>query len=76
MEKVQEIKTYKDLLIWQRGIQLCKEIYALAAHFPDDEKFGSILQMKRASVSIPSNISEQYKMLNALIKSIKEKINA
>lgn len=55
-----EIKSYKDLLIWQKGISLVKEIYLLTETLPGDEKFGLISQLRRASVSIPSNIAEGY----------------
>jgi four helix bundle protein len=49
---------FKDLLVWRKGIQLVKEIYKLTNSFPADEKFGLISQMRRAAVSIPSNIAE------------------
>jgi four helix bundle protein len=49
---------YKDLLVWQKGIALVKQVYALTRTFPDDEKFGLVAQMRRAAVSIPSNIAE------------------
>ena len=52
------IKTYKELIVWQKAIDLVKEIYKLTTHFPADEKFGLTTQIKRASVSIPSNIAE------------------
>ncbi len=51
-------KGYKDLLVWQRAIELVKEVYRLTKAFPSDEKFGLISQMRRAAVSIPSNIAE------------------
>ena len=51
-------KGYKDLLVWQKGIELVKETYKLTKSFPNDEKFGSVSQMRRAAVSIPSNIAE------------------
>ena len=54
------IKTFRDLKIWQKGMELCKLIYNLTKEFPDDEKFGLISQMRRGSVSIPSNIAEGY----------------
>ena len=54
------IKTFRDLKIWQKGMELCKLIYSLTKEFPDDEKFGLISQMRRGSVSIPSNIAEGY----------------
>lgn len=53
-----EIKTYKDLLIWQKGIQIVKEIYLICNDFPKDELYGLQSQIKRSSVSIPSNIAE------------------
>ncbi len=51
-------KSYKDLLVWQKGIALVKKIYLLTRVFPHDEKFGLVAQMRRAAVSIPSNIAE------------------
>jgi four helix bundle protein len=51
-------KSFKDLLVWQRGIQLVKDVYLLTKTFPADEKFGLVSQMRRAAVSIPSNIAE------------------
>jgi four helix bundle protein len=49
---------YKELLVWQKGIVLAKEVYALTALFPADERFGLTSQMRRAAVSVPSNIAE------------------
>jgi four helix bundle protein len=49
---------YKDLLVWRKGIELVKEIYKLTKPFPADERFGLVSQMRRAAVSIPSNIGE------------------
>jgi four helix bundle protein len=49
---------YRDLLVWQKGIALVKEVYVLTRGFPDDERFGLVSQMRRAAVSIPSNIAE------------------
>jgi four helix bundle protein len=51
-------KGYKDLLVWQKGMALVKQIYKLTGIFPSEEKFGLISQMRRAAVSIPSNIAE------------------
>jgi four helix bundle protein len=51
-------QSYRDLLVWQKGIALAKMIYKLTAEFPSEEKFGLISQMRRASVSVPSNIAE------------------
>ncbi|HEX8144024.1 MAG TPA: four helix bundle protein [Pyrinomonadaceae bacterium] len=55
-----EIKTggYKDLLVWQKGIALVKEVYQITGAFPIDERFGLVSQMRRAAVSIPSNLAE------------------
>jgi four helix bundle protein len=49
---------YKDLLVWQKAIALAKIIYRITRNFPVAEKFGLIAQMRRAAVSIPSNIAE------------------
>lgn len=54
------IKTFRDLKVWQKGMELCKLIYTLTKDFPDDEKFGLTSQMRRGSVSVPSNIAEGY----------------
>jgi four helix bundle protein len=51
-------RSYKDLLVWQKGIALAKLVYGLTRSFPSEEKFGIIGQMRRAAVSIPSNIAE------------------
>jgi four helix bundle protein len=52
------VKNYRDLIVWRRGIKLAKEIYQLTGKFPQQEMFGLTNQMRRASVSIPSNIAE------------------
>lgn len=46
------------MLVWQKGITLVKKIYQLTQTFPDAERFGLVSQMRRAAVSIPSNIAE------------------
>jgi four helix bundle protein len=51
-------QNYKDLVVWQKGIALAKAIYQLTSRFPSEEKFGLVSQMRRAAVSIPSNIAE------------------
>ncbi|MGK0286095.1 MAG: four helix bundle protein [Salibacteraceae bacterium] len=50
--------THKDLEVWKRSIDLVVSIYDLTKVFPDGEKYGLTSQMRRAAVSIPSNISE------------------
>jgi four helix bundle protein len=52
------IESYKDLIVWQKSIALVTEVYKLTKQFPEDEKYGLISQMRRAAVSIPSNIAE------------------
>ena len=54
------IVSYKDLIVWQRSIELVKEIYRLTKVFPKDELYGIVSQMRRAVVSIPSNIAEGF----------------
>jgi four helix bundle protein len=49
---------HKDLEAWKEGIGLVIEVYKITKVFPDTEKFGMISQMRRAAVSIPSNIAE------------------
>ena len=52
------IRTYKDLEVWQQGIELAVEVYEYTDGFPSFERFGISSQMCRAAVSIPSNIAE------------------
>lgn len=54
------INSYRDLTVWQKSIELVTEIYSLTKDFPKSELFGIINQMRRAAVSIPSNIAEGY----------------
>ena len=49
---------YRDLIVWQKAMDLVVEIYRLSQTFPNSEKFGLAAQMQRAAVSIPSNIAE------------------
>jgi len=58
MTREGEINSYRDLLVWQKSMVLAKQIYLLTRAFPDDERFGLITQMRRAAVSVPSNIAE------------------
>ena len=53
-----EIKSYRDLDVWQLGMDLVVECYAVTRRFPADERFGLTSQMRRAAVSIPSNVAE------------------
>lgn len=54
------IKTFRDLIVWQKGMALAKEVYKATSVMPDAERFGLTAQMRRAAVSIPSNIAEGY----------------
>ncbi len=52
------MKNFKQLKIWQTGIEIVKLTYQLTRLFPNEEKFGLVSQMNRAAVSIPANIAE------------------
>jgi four helix bundle protein len=51
-------KHYKELLVWQKGMTLAKLVYKLTMRFPADERYGLVSQLRRAAVSVPSNIAE------------------
>ena len=50
--------THKDLIVWQKGIELVKSVYQHTQSFPKEELYGLTSQMRRCAVSIPSNIAE------------------
>lgn len=52
------MKTHKDLDVYKNAIDFVSEVYKLTSHFPKDEIYGLTSQMRRAAVSIPSNIAE------------------
>lgn len=54
------MKTYRDLLVWQKAITFVTEVYNIAREFPQEELYGLTSQIKRSAVSIPSNIAEGY----------------
>jgi four helix bundle protein len=54
------MNSYRDLIVWQKAMVLVTLVYKLSKKFPEDEKFGLTSQIKRSSVSIPSNIAEGY----------------
>lgn len=58
MNELSRASSYRDLMVWQKGITLVKLVYRLTQSFPGEEKFGLVSQMRRAAVSIPSNIAE------------------
>jgi four helix bundle protein len=55
-----KIRNFKDLKIWQRGVELVKLIYQITSNFPSVEKYGIVSQMRRAVLSVPSNIAEGF----------------
>jgi len=54
------MKNYRDLIVWQKALRLVTEIYRHTKSFPKDEIYGLTSQIRRSSVSIPSNIAEGY----------------
>jgi four helix bundle protein len=56
-----KIKTYRDLNIWNTGIEIVKDTYKLTENFPKKEMYGLISQMRRSAVSIPSNVAEGFR---------------
>jgi len=60
MNQESRIRTFTDLHSWQEGHKLVVAVYELTRKFPEDEKFGLVSQMRRAAVSITSNIAEGF----------------
>jgi len=56
-----KIQSFKDLRIWQKGIEIVEDIYRMTRNYPKEELYGLSSQMRRASISIPSNIAEGFK---------------
>ena len=54
------LKSYRELIVWQKAYHLVLEIYRITKEYPKSETFGLAQQMRRAAVSIPSNIAEGY----------------
>ena len=54
------LKNYKELKVWQKAYRLCLEIYRVTRNFPREEIYGLTSQIRRAAVSVPSNIAEGY----------------
>jgi four helix bundle protein len=53
-----KIVSFRDLIVWQKGLEIAKDIYKITSSFPKDEIFGLTSQMRRSAVSISSNIAE------------------
>ena len=60
MAEVMEIKTYRDIFVWQKAMDLVTAVYAITKDFPKEELYGLTAQVRRSAVSIPSNIAEGY----------------
>jgi four helix bundle protein len=58
------IQSFRDLVVWQRSIQTAVAVYRLTQNFPREETYGLTSQMRRAAVSIPSNIAEGHGRLS------------
>jgi four helix bundle protein len=54
------LKSYKDLSVWQKAYQLCKDIYKATKQFPSEEKYELSSQIRKSAISVPSNIAEGY----------------
>jgi four helix bundle protein len=52
------VKSYRDLIVWRKSLTLVCNVYRMTSQFPRDERFGLTAQLRRAAVSIPSNIAE------------------
>ncbi len=59
-EQPERVRHYSDLHIWQRSYKVVLRMYRLTQAFPDHERFGLVAQIRRAAVSVPSNIAEGY----------------
>ncbi len=55
-----QIKSFRDLVVWQKAMSLVERVYAITKQFPADERYALTSQLKRAAVSVPSNIAEGY----------------
>jgi len=54
------MSTFRDLLIWQKAMALVTKVYKITKTFPKEELFGLTSQIRRSSISVPSNIAEGY----------------
>ena len=65
------LKNFKELKVWQKAYSLCVEIYKITQNFPNVEKYGLCSQMRRSSVSIPSNIARNNFVQHTLYEVIR-----
>lgn len=54
------MRNYRDLLVWQKAMNFVNEIYYHTKSFPDEERYGLTLQLRKCSISLPSNMAEGY----------------
>ncbi len=59
-ERDMKVKDYRDLRVWQKGIEIVDKVYAMTDRFPKDELYGLTGQIRRSAISIPSNIAEGF----------------
>ena len=55
-----EIKSYRDLVVWQKSMELVTTVYTITKEFPKEELYALTSQIRRSAVSVPSNIAEGY----------------
>ena len=60
LNMVEKIRNFRDLDVWKKGMEIVKDVYVASSTFPKQELYGLSSQMKRSSVSIPSNIAEGF----------------
>lgn len=61
-----KIKSFKQLKIWQKGVEIVKDTYHLTKQFPKEELYGLTSQIKRSAISIPANVAEGFKRYHPL----------
>jgi len=64
METLASVQSYRDLVAWQKAMELAAAIYKLTSHLPEAERFGLIGQMRRAAVSVPSALAEGHSRIS------------
>jgi four helix bundle protein len=64
IERKIRTRHFRDLLVWQKSMQLARDVYHYTSTFPKSEMFGLVSQMRRAAVSVPSNIAEGHGRLS------------
>ncbi len=65
MMEAEKITNFKQLKIWQKGIEIVKKTYKITEAFPREEIYGLVAQMRRSAISIPSNIAEGFKRFHS-----------